>query len=159
MITSVQVLLILVGIVAIVVATVLVIAAYSAHTVVRPRRSWRPGEIELPAKAPESVTFKNGAGLRLHGWYVPPRARKAVVMVCHGFGTNRTEGIDVWPWLNEAGYGVLLFDFQAHGESEGRYTTVGLREVEDVHAAIDYLQKREGEDVILLGFGISMGAS
>lgn len=159
MITSVHVLLILVGIVVILMATVLVIAAYSAHTVVRPRRSWRPGDLVLPAEAPESVTFGNRAGLRLHGWYVPARARKSVVLVCHGFGTNRTEGWDVWPWLNEAGYGVLLFDFQAHGESEGRYTTVGLREVEDVVAAVEFVRQREGEEIVVLGLGFSMGAS
>ncbi len=55
--------------------------------------------------------------------------------------------------------GVLLFDFQAHGESEGRYTTVGARERDDVLAAVRYLRAREGRDTALLGLGFSMGAS
>jgi uncharacterized protein len=81
------------------------------------------------------------------------------VLICHGFGTNRREGQDLLPWLTEAGYGALLFDFQAHGESDGRVTTVGVREVGDVLAAVSYVQHREGEDVPLLGLGFSMGAS
>jgi uncharacterized protein len=63
------------------------------------------------------------------------------------------------PWLASAGYGALLFDFQAHGESEGQYTTVGLREVDDALAAVAYLQSRLGADVKLAGIGLSMGAS
>ncbi|HEY7294371.1 MAG TPA: alpha/beta fold hydrolase, partial [Dehalococcoidia bacterium] len=140
-------------------AAVLAIAAYSAHTVVRPRRDWQPADWRPPQHQVEAVYFQNRAGDVLHGWLLPPAARGAIVIVCHGFGTNRREGQDLLPWLHAAGYGALLFDFQAHGQSTGRYTTVGVREVDDLLSAVRFLQERFGPDVPLVGIGFSMGAS
>ena len=141
-------------------SAVLGISAYSAHSVVRPNRRWQPAEWSAPAEQIEEVRFRDAAGHSLGGWYLAPSRRGAgVVLVCHGFGTNRKEGQDVLPWLAGAGYGALLFDFQAHGESEGRYTTVGLREVEDAVAAVEYVKRRAGEYIPLFGLGFSMGAS
>jgi fermentation-respiration switch protein FrsA (DUF1100 family) len=105
------------------------------------------------------VSFANDAGQRLSAWYVPPAAGRPVALVCHGFGTNRREGQDLLPWLHAAGYGALLLDFQAHGESEGAATTVGLREVDDFLSAVRYLQDRLGVAVPLVALGFSMGAS
>ncbi len=135
------------------------IAAYSAHTVVRPNRRWQPAEWLPPSPAPESVRFPNAAGQLLHGWLLPPSAGMATVVICHGFGTNRREGQDLLPWLSAAGYGALLFDFQAHGESEGSTTTVGLREVDDVQVAVSYVKQRFGPEAPVAGLGFSMGAS
>lgn len=138
---------------------VLAIAAYSAHVVVRPRRNWQPPSWQPPEKALESVQFSNSAGQRLAGWFHAPQPGRPVVLICHGFGTNRREGHDTVGWLTAAGDGVLLFDFQAHGESEGRTTTVGLREVDDALAAVRWLQQRQGAETPILGLGFSMGAS
>jgi fermentation-respiration switch protein FrsA (DUF1100 family) len=138
---------------------VLAIAAYSAHTVVRPRRTWQPQGWQPPEHDLEDVRFQNDAGASLHGWLLPPAPGKGLVLICHGFGTNRREGQDLLPWLHAEGYGALLFDFRAHGESAGRFTTVGLREVDDLLAGVRFLQERFGPDVPLAGAGLSMGAS
>jgi alpha-beta hydrolase superfamily lysophospholipase len=152
--------IVVVALVVVAVAVILGVAAYSANTVVRPNRSWQPHEWSPPEPPLEEVRFVNAVGQRLSGWYVSPAGPgAAVILLCHGFGTNRREGQDLVPWLARAGYGVLLFDFQAHGESEGRYTTVGLREVEDTLAAVRFVQGREGAGVPLFGLGFSMGAS
>jgi alpha-beta hydrolase superfamily lysophospholipase len=142
-------------------AVVLGISAYSARTVIRPGRAWRPtddGWAPLDHGA-ERVRFVNSAGYALAGWLVPPRGERGVAVISHGFGTNRYEGEDMVPWLVAAGYGVFLFDFQGHGESEGPFTTVGLREVDDYLCAVRYLLGRLGTDVPLVGIGLSMGAA
>src|SRR5690349_5980532 len=90
------------------VAAVLVISAYSAYTVVRPRRTWRPDDWQEPARELEAVTFSNDAGLQLAAWLVPPPPGGPIALICHGFGTNRREGFDLLPWLEAAGYGALL---------------------------------------------------
>lgn len=145
---------------ALAVVAVLGISAYSAHRVVRPNRDWQPEQWQPPSPPRQAVRFANAAGYQLGGWYSSPASEGAgVVLICHGFGTNRREGQDLLPWLEAAGYGVLLFDFQAHGESEGHFTTVGLREVEDTLAAVRFVQSREGALVPIYGLGFSMGAS
>src|SRR5262249_1931546 len=56
------------------------------------------------------------------------------------------------------GYGVLLFDMRNHGESGSAYTTLGIRESNDVCAASQYVQKHaQGRRELL--WGVSLGAS
>jgi len=142
-----------------IVVAVLGIAAYSAHSVVRPRRDWQPVDWSPPRPAPENVSFLNEQGQRLQGWYVAPLPGHPVALICHGFGTNRREGQDLLPWLASEGYGALLFDFQAHGESDGHYTTVGMREIGDVLTAVRYIQERVVPPAPIVALGFSMGAS
>jgi alpha-beta hydrolase superfamily lysophospholipase len=141
---------------------VLVIAALSAHRVIRPRRDWQPPDL-VPPGDPRAVQapvhFVNSAGYRLAGWLVPPAPGRAVVIITHGFGTNRREGEDLVPWLTAQGYGTFRFDFQGHGESEGPFTTVGLREVDDFLCAVRYLQTGLGAGLPLVAIGLSMGGA
>ena len=54
-------------------------------------------------------------------------------------------------------FNLLLFDFRYLGESEGTYSTVGAKEVEDLLAAIRFLKTRGIEEVGVWGF--SMGGA
>ena len=57
------------------------------------------------------------------------------------------------------GYGALLFDFSGHGQSEGNQVTYGIRERQDVTAAIEYLRQRGDVDMDQLAIlGNSLGA-
>jgi fermentation-respiration switch protein FrsA (DUF1100 family) len=139
-------------------------AASAAHALVQPRRDWRPpvapgATAGDDGAAGEPVRFPNRYGHLLAGTFVPPQPGRPVAIVCHGFGSNRRETQQCLPWLLARGYGGLVFDFQAHGESEGRFTTGGLREVDDALAAVRLVQERLGDDVPLVLMGFSMGAS
>jgi fermentation-respiration switch protein FrsA (DUF1100 family) len=62
--------------------------------------------------------------------------------------------------LHQHGYGALLFDFRAHGESEGTLSTLGYAEVEDLRGAVAYLLTRpevNGERIGVVGH--SMGGA
>ena len=52
----------------------------------------------------------------------------------------------------------MTFDFQGSGESEGRFTTLGLREVGDLLGALDFLSERTGVGPIGV-LGNSMGGA
>jgi fermentation-respiration switch protein FrsA (DUF1100 family) len=61
-------------------------------------------------------------------------------------------------FLHAAGYAVLLFDAQAHGESPGERITFGHLESRDATAAVDFFRARvPGEKVAYLG--VSQGGA
>lgn len=57
-----------------------------------------------------------------------------------------------------AGYSVLLFDFQAHGESPGEHITFGVLESRDARAALD-LVRREFPGQPVAAIGSSLGGA
>jgi fermentation-respiration switch protein FrsA (DUF1100 family) len=61
-------------------------------------------------------------------------------------------------FLHEAGYSVLLFDAQAHGESTGQQITFGYLEARDAQAAVGFAQSQfPGEPLAYLG--VSQGGA
>jgi fermentation-respiration switch protein FrsA (DUF1100 family) len=106
------------------------------------------------------VRFRTDDGLAIDGWYLAhPDARDALV-ICHGFAMNRHELLDIAQGLRARGHAVLLFDFRAHGTSEGLRSTIGLRETREIAAAVDFLQARPELAGRPIGVaGVSMGAA
>ncbi len=105
----------------------------------------------------EDVQFVTSDGLTLKGWYIAPK-NGAVVIFVHGLGADRLDLLDEAGFIVAEGYGALLFELRAHGESEGRVSTLGYYEPRDVHAAVDFVQHRAGSATLLALFGHSMGA-
>jgi len=106
----------------------------------------------------EDASFVTRDGLTLRGWTIRSKNR-AAVMLLHGFSSNRLSLLDVGVALARHGYGVLLFDLRAHGDSEGQVLPFGGNEVEDVRGAVDYLQRRADVDPERIGaLGWSLGA-
>jgi pimeloyl-ACP methyl ester carboxylesterase len=102
----------------------------------------------------EEVSFLTGDSLTLRGWYIPSQ-NQAAILIAHGIASNRMAHVEQAAALARHGYGVLLFDLRAHGESEGDTTTFGGN---DVLGAVDYLQKRPDVDPQCIGaLGISLG--
>jgi uncharacterized protein len=106
----------------------------------------------------EDVTLRTEDGLRLAAWYVPSQ-NGATIIAVHGLGTNRTSVLGVAQNLTVRGYGVLLPELRAHGSSEGAVSTLGLLEVRDIRASVQYLQGRPDVDPQRIGiWGASLGA-
>jgi fermentation-respiration switch protein FrsA (DUF1100 family) len=95
-------------------------------------------------------------GIRLSAWYTPPRQKKAIILLAHGYGDNRPEWVHVM--LAKKGYGVLSWDARAHGESGGEISTIGLNEILDVKAALEFALNQS--DIEHIGaWGGSMGGA
>jgi pimeloyl-ACP methyl ester carboxylesterase len=103
------------------------------------------------------VTFLSGPeNIPLSGWYLPPK-NEAVIILLHGYGDNRTGVLPQADLLIRHGYGVLLYDLRAHGESGGKLRSFGWQDLNDVKAALDYLIELEETDpdkIGILGFSI-----
>jgi fermentation-respiration switch protein FrsA (DUF1100 family) len=106
----------------------------------------------------ETVTFESPDGLKLSGWMIPNNRSKSLIIVCHGHGADKGDVLFAAKFLHDNGYQVLLFDFRAHGESEGATATLGWLEPNDLKGAIAYAKERiNPEKIGVLGF--SMGGA
>lgn len=117
-----------------------------------------PSQVEIPAGlsfAVEEVTFLSEDGLRMAGWYVPSR-NGALVILLHGYGGNRTAMLWHAEQLTQAGYGVLMYDERASGESEGTYRSYGWEDPRDVGGALAFLSQKDGVDKLGIA-GCSIG--
>src|SRR5258708_1208793 len=127
----------------------------------RPSRGVLPGAGPPPAPPPPASYLRGSVvseGLRLRTWTRRGSDTRPAVVIVHGLGDTLESYVDRADVLSRRGHTVLLVDLRAHGASEGRYTTLGGREREDVRAAMDALRKagRAGAGLILMGH--SMGA-
>jgi fermentation-respiration switch protein FrsA (DUF1100 family) len=124
------------------------LAAPDNHPVGNP-----PGDLSA-----ESVQFLSESGSLIHGWLIPGKKQSGAVVLMHGVRADRTSMLDRARLLSHEGYTVLLFDFQAHGESPGSQITFGYLESRDARAAVNFIRARApGERVGLIG--VSMGGA
>ena len=153
--------LVIAGLAAIVtVGVVLVISMRTGHTLVHPDRSWRLHELPAGTPALEPLAFPATDGVRLAGWLLPHPRPVGTVLLLHGFGTNHFGLVHLAYDLYEHGLQCFLFDFRGHGASEGKVTTLGLRERRDVLGALQCLNSRGDVDPAKIGlYGVSMGGA
>jgi pimeloyl-ACP methyl ester carboxylesterase len=97
-------------------------------------------------------------GLRLRAWLARGERDRPAVIIVHGLGDTLESYQEHAQAFLDRKHTVFLLDLRGHGGSEGRTTTLGGRESEDVRAAMRHLTA-EGlaeEGFVLMGH--SMGA-
>jgi fermentation-respiration switch protein FrsA (DUF1100 family) len=83
----------------------------------------------------QDIELTTADGIKLSAWYTPPQ-NGVVILVAHGHAAIRL--IERHVLFAKNGYGVISWDFRAHGESGGETCTFGYYEALDVTAALDY---------------------
>jgi uncharacterized protein len=107
----------------------------------------------------EEVTLTADDGVRLHGWFLPARDSRLVVLVNHGNAGNICHRLDRALLIQaRLGADVFLYDYRGYGRSEGRPDEEGT--YRDARAAYRYLseQRRLPPERIVL-FGESLGCA
>jgi pimeloyl-ACP methyl ester carboxylesterase len=95
----------------------------------------------------------------LRGWYIRGSNQAPLIVLCHGYGTNRTEVLSLASRLRDYGYNVFLYNQRGHGNSGQMLSSLGLYETEDLRLAIDKLVQRPEVDFSRIGlYGSSLGA-
>jgi pimeloyl-ACP methyl ester carboxylesterase len=140
-------------------AVIVALPVYGALTQIHPAQ--HRVCCETPADrglAFENVEFATKDGITLRGWYIYPR-NGAVVIALHGYGGDRLHVLAQAEMLARHGFGVLLYDQRASGESDGETLSWGWRDVADVSDAVTYLGGRSDLDPGRIGvYGCSTGA-
>lgn len=131
---------------------------FAAYRVAHPPRAalccQTPADFGL---AYEEAAIQTEDGLTLRGWYLPSQNRAGVILM-HGWSGTRLMLLQPAVALAREGYGVLMLDLRAHGESDGELIQYGDPQVKDVRAALSYLQGREDLDPQRIGImGWSLG--
>jgi fermentation-respiration switch protein FrsA (DUF1100 family) len=102
----------------------------------------------------EEVYFPASDGLRLRGWWIPAVGSERVVIIMHGHGGSVDWDVRRSPPLIQAGFNVFLFDFRAHGRSQGKSTTFGYLERRDLLGAVAFLKSRGMRKIGVIGFSL-----
>lgn len=119
-----------------------------------------PSEVNIPDDLGfdvQEITFESEDGINLASWFTPPQ-NNATIILLHGYGGNRTSMIWHAQKLTQNGYGVLMYDERASGESTGSYRSYGWEDTQDVKAAIQFLTSQDADENIGI-LGCSTGAS
>jgi len=113
----------------------------------------------LKQHAAQGITIQSSDGLRLHGLYVPAEDPKGTILLVHGYRSSYL--VDFGPafsYYHELGLNLLIPEQRAHGESQGRLITFGIKESDDMLLWVKYHNAELGTLPIILS-GLSMGAS
>lgn len=108
----------------------------------------------------EPVTVTSHDGLKLYARYYHRSDDAPVAIVMHGYRSNYCrDGNGGFSMLRDMGFNILMPDQRAHGKSEGKVITYGIKERYDCLAWVEYIKKRDGNDVKIALMGVSMGAA
>ncbi|MFT3890185.1 MAG: alpha/beta fold hydrolase [Anaerolineales bacterium] len=126
-----------------------------ANAYLHPERSTANEEyLKTNGIAFQDIELMTDDGVKLSAWYTPPQ-NGTVILLAHGYGLHRIE--EMYTLFASHGYGVMAWDFRAHGTSGGEFCSLGYYEIKDVKAALDFVLSQPGVKHIG-GWGGSMGA-
>jgi len=117
-----------------------------------------PASVGLAYK---EIELRSTDGVSLSAWWLPAEGSSLAAVLVPGWAGYKFDEhlLQTIPVYHRDGYGVLMLDLRAQGESGGARRTLGYREVRDVHGALGWLQ-RQGyrlDQVVLHGW--SMGGA
>lgn len=115
--------------------------------------------VEIPSDLGcEPVQFRSESGSFIRGSFIQGQAGKGAIILMHGIRGSRGAMAEHARFLSKAGFSVLLFDFQCHGESPGKRMTFGLLESKDAQAAVRFVRERLPNEKIGV-LGCSLGGA
>ncbi|WP_053372249.1 alpha/beta hydrolase [Paenibacillus sp. FJAT-27812] len=131
-------------------------------------RSQRPRKLSNP-EAPavdtqwQSLSFMSG-GSKLEGWLLHPAPEASsnheqipLIVIAHGWGSNRNRVLRYTRPLYEAGFAVFMYDARSHGNSDSISAPSALMFRDDVLAAVETAKQLPGIDpdrVAVLGHSL-----
>ena len=108
----------------------------------------------------EEVQVLSHDGYVLSGKYYHLRDKAPLIMFFHGYRCSAIrDGNGLFLYTRKLGFNVFLADQRAHGKSEGKTITFGVKERYDVRSWAEYFAKRFGKEQKIYLSGLSMGGA
>lgn len=101
-------------------------------------------------------------GLKLHATYFPALEEGAdkLVICFHGYtGEGLSNHVAIAEYFLKRGFGILMPDARAHGESQGEYIGFGCLDRKDALSWIHWALEECGQDTRIMLHGTSMGGA
>ena len=133
------------------------IAGYLDYRVLHPESTSNSLTPEDMLGHPSAVQYTVAGEGGREGWFFPGLRNAPVVILCHGYRSQRGDVLTLATTLQENQYNVFVFDFSGHGKSAGS-TTLGPRETTEALTAVALMAQRNDVDKTRIGlFGANMG--
>ena len=107
----------------------------------------------------EKVMIRSRDRLRLYARILDCEDPRGVILLMHGYHSSAIHDFScAIEYYHNMGYILVMPDQRAHGDSDGKYITFGIKEKDDCRLWTEYIASRyEGLPIFL--DGISMGAT
>lgn len=90
--------------------------------------------------------------IEIFGWLMPVAGSKSYVILSHGRGADRREGMRFARTLVQSGFNVIAFDYRNAGESSQSFNSLGYFEKRDLQSIVEFTLKRGAQKVGVYGF-------
>lgn len=105
----------------------------------------------------ENFSFSDPVGGRHDGWLLPGLRGAPVIILCHGYNSNRSDLLALGTYLRENHFNVYLFNFEGT-KTRKPFWDLGVSQVSAVQAAVQSVSQQAGINPKRVGlYGTSTG--
>lgn len=110
---------------------------------------------------PTSFTVEGSDGIEIAGQYFNVSDSSTCVFVfAHGWARSWPNMLKYYPMVDDCGCNIVMYDHRAHGDSEGKYPTGGIKESKDLIAVSEWIASEKNYSWDQIAWvGSSWGAS
>jgi len=90
--------------------------------------------------------------LELSGWWIPAVNPRGIIIMSHGHGGDRREGMRYAQVLHNAGFSLVTFDYRGANPDESHFDSMDYFERRDLSKIIDFASSKGPQKIGLLGF-------
>lgn len=110
---------------------------------------------------PQPFSVQSNDGLSLNGKYFQMSdSSTCAIIMPHGWGAMWADMLKYVPTFSDCNCDFVMYDHRAHGESEGKYATGGIKEAEDLWLVTDWVLSNKNFKLNEIGWmGSSWGAA
>jgi pimeloyl-ACP methyl ester carboxylesterase len=133
------------------------VSGFLVYQIVRPQRVAASYDLSVMMGHPVTMSFPVAGGGSREGFFFPGLRGAPTIIVCHGYGSQRSDVLTLVSALQDQQFNVFTFDFAGHGNNLPG-TTLGYREVGELRSAIQAIAARDDVDPTRFGlWGVDMG--